>query len=149
MAAEHLRQELKKQEITLVEMPVSASSEVLQAAQVLASKKVDAIAVSADNTVYISLSSVVKVAEERKIPLFVTEPFQVQKGACAGIGADFYQWGKESGKVAALIIRGTSAGQIPIQSLNSKVIYVNLKAAEAQGVTLPPNLLKEADRIIR
>ena len=149
MAAEHLRQELKKQEITLVEMPVSASSEVLQAAQVLANKKVDAIAVSADNTVYISLSSVVKVAEERKIPLFVTEPFQVQKGACAGIGADFYQWGKESGKVAALIIRGKSAGQIPIQSLNSKVIYVNLKAATAQGITLPPDLLKEADRVIR
>jgi putative ABC transport system substrate-binding protein len=73
----------------------------------------------------------------------------VQKGACAGIGADFYQWGKESGKVAALIIRGKSAGQIPIQSLNSKVVYVNLKAAEAQGVTLPPDLLKEADRVIR
>jgi hypothetical protein len=38
---------------------------------------------------------------------------------------------------------------ILIQPLKKRVLYLNLQSAEAQGVTLPPDLLKEADRIIR
>jgi putative ABC transport system substrate-binding protein len=149
LAAENLGHECKKQGIELVEMPAYASSEVLQTAQVLANKRVDAFAVSADNTIYIAFGSVVKIAEERHIPLFVTEPNQVKRGACAGIGPDFYHWGKESGKVASLIIKGKRADQIPIRPIKSKVIYVNLKSAKAQGISFPLDLLKEADKVIR
>lgn len=149
LAAENLRLETKKQGIELVEIPVFASSDVLQAVQVLANKGVDAFAVSADNTVYIAFGSMVKIAEERHIPLLVTEPSQVKRGACAGIGPDFYQWGRESGRVAALIIKGNRANQIPIQPIKSKVTYLNLKSAKTQGVSFPQDLLKEADKVIR
>jgi len=74
LAAENLRQELKKQGIKLIEMPVYASSDVLQVAEAFADKGVDAFAVSADNTVYVAFDSMAKIAGERHIPLFVTEP---------------------------------------------------------------------------
>jgi putative ABC transport system substrate-binding protein len=73
----------------------------------------------------------------------------VRRGACAGIGVDFYQWGKESGKIAALIIQGKKAAQISIQPLKKKVLYLNLKSAEVQGVHFPPDLIQKADQVIR
>lgn len=148
LAAEHLKQELNKQGVELVEMPVYSSNEVLQATGALANKKVGALIVAADNTVYIAFGSVLKVAEERKIPLFVTEPSQVKRGASAGVGVDFYQWGRESGKIAARIIKGEKPGEIPIQPI--KVIKIlNLKVARTQGISFPPDLLKEADEVIQ
>lgn len=149
LAAEHLKQELKKEGIALIELPVYSSSEVLQAAGALANKKTGALIVAADNTVYIAFGSVVKIAEERKIPLFVTEPSQVKRGASAGVGVDFYQWGRESGKVAARIIRGEKPGEIPIQPVSKVIKILNLKAARAQGISFPPELLKEADEVIQ
>jgi putative ABC transport system substrate-binding protein len=149
LAAKHLKQEFKKEGIELIEMPVYSSSEVLQAAEVLANKKVGALIVSSDNTVYIAFGSVVKIADERKIPLFVSEPSQVKRGASAGVGVDFYQWGRESGKVAALIIKGKKPKEIPIQPINKKLMILNLKAAKAQGISFPPDLIKEADEVIQ
>ncbi len=149
LAAEHLEQELNKQGIELVEMPVYSSSDVLQAAGALANKKVGALIVAADNTVYTAFGSVVKIAEERKIPLFVTEPSQVKRGASAGVGVDFYQWGRESGKIAAQIIKGKKPGEIPIQPVSKVIKVLNLKAARAQGISFPPELLKEVDEVIQ
>jgi putative ABC transport system substrate-binding protein len=149
LAAENLRQELKKQGIKLIEMPVYASSDVLQVAEALADKGVDAFAVSADNTVYVAFDSVAKIAGERHIPLFVTEPSQVKRGACAGVGPDFYQWGRESGRVCALIIKGEKADQIPICPIKNKAIYLNMKSAKTQGVSFPPDLIKDAYKVIR
>jgi len=149
MAAESLKQELGKEGVNLIELPVYSSSEVLQAAEALANKKVEAIIVSADNTVYLAFSSVVKIAGERKIPLFVTEPSQVKKGASAGVGVDFYQWGRESGKLAARIIKGEKPEEIPIQPVSKRIKVLNLKAARTQGISFTPDLLKEADEVIQ
>jgi putative ABC transport system substrate-binding protein len=149
LAAEHLKQELDRQGIELIEMPVYSSSDVLQATGTLANKKVGAMIVSADNTVYIAFGSVVKIADERKIPLFVTEPSQVKRGASAGVGVDFYQWGRESGEIAARVIKGEKPGDIPIQPVSKVVKILNLRAARAQGISFPPDLIKEADEVIQ
>ena len=149
LAAEHLKQELKKEGIELIELSVYSSSDVLQVAGALANKKVGAMIVAADNTVYTAFGSVVKIAEERKIPLFVTEPSQVKRGASAGVGVDFYQWGRESGKVAAQIIKGKKPVEIPIQPVSKVIKILNLKAARAQGISFPPELLKEVDEVIQ
>ena len=149
LAAEHLKQELKKEGIELIELPVYSSSDVFQAAGALANKKVGALIVAADNTVYTAFGSVVKIAGERKIPLFVTEPSQVKRGASAGVGVDFYQWGRESGKVAAQIIKGKKPEEIPIKPVSKEVKILNLKAAKAQGISFPPDLIKEVDEVIR
>jgi putative ABC transport system substrate-binding protein len=51
-----------------VTAPITNSSEVLQAAQTLAGKKIDAYYVITDNTVATSINSLSKVAIDNKIP---------------------------------------------------------------------------------
>jgi putative ABC transport system substrate-binding protein len=149
LAAENIRAECRKSGIELVEMNVFSSNEVQQNVSVLARKNIQAMVVSADNTLATGIAAVVKICNERRIPLFVTEPGEVERGACAGTGADFYEWGRESGKMAAQIIRGKKPQDIPIQKLSSNKLYLNLSAAKVQGVKFPEELVRKASKIIQ
>jgi len=148
LAAENIRAECRKNGIELVEMNVFSTSDVQQNVGALAQKNIQAMVVSADNTLATGMSAVVKICTERKIPLFVTEPGEVERGACAGMGADFYEWGRQSGRMAAEIIRGKKPQDIPVQKLSATKLYLNLTAAKAQGVTFPQELLKKATKVI-
>jgi putative tryptophan/tyrosine transport system substrate-binding protein len=148
MAAESMKTELMKRQIELVLLSVSSSNDVLQAAQTLAAKNVDAFAVSADNTVYLALNAFAKAAGEHKIPLIVAEPSQINDGACAGMGIDYTEWGKASGRIARQIATGKKPAEIPVQALTNKVLYLNKGAARAQGVVFSPELLKGAAKVI-
>jgi putative ABC transport system substrate-binding protein len=147
--ADRLKEACAGQNIEVVEVAVFSSNDVLQGAQALAQKGVQAFAIAADNTVYLAMDALAKVADSQKIPLFVTEPSQVERGACAGMGIDFKEWGRESGKIAAAIIKGESPANIPIKALQHKILYLNLKAADAQKVVFPAELISKADVVIK
>jgi putative tryptophan/tyrosine transport system substrate-binding protein len=146
--ADRLKEECARQNIEVVEVAVFSSNDVLQGAQALAQKGVQAFAIAADNTVYLAMDALAKVADSQKIPLFVTEPSQVERGACAGMGIDFKEWGRESGKIAAAVIKGESPANIPIKALQHKILYLNVKAAVSQNVMFPPELIAKADVVM-
>lgn len=146
--ADRLKEACAKQNIEVVEVAVFSANDVLQGGQALAQKGVQAFAIAADNTVYLAMDALAKVANSQKIPLFVTEPSQVERGACAGMGIDFKEWGRESGKIAAAIIKGENPANIPIKALQHKILYLNLKAAASQNVTFPAELIAKADGVI-
>ena len=146
--ADRLKQACERENIELVEVSVFSSNDVLQAAQALIQKQVDAFAIAADNTVYLAMDALVKVAETHRTPLFVTEPSQAARGACAGMGIDFKVWGRESGLIAAAILRGKKPAEVPIKALQHKILYLNLRAAAAQNVNFPAEVVAKADSVI-
>jgi len=56
---------------------------------------------------------------------------------------------RRGGKVAARVIKGEKPGEIPIQPVSKVIKILNLKAARAQGISFPPELLKEVDEVIQ
>lgn len=148
-ASEKLKKECLEQNIQVEQVSVFSSNDVLQAAQSLAQKKVDAFAIAADNTVHLAFETLARVATTQKIPLFATDPIQVERGACAGLGIDYREWGWESGKIAAAIIRGEKPEQIPQKALQHKILYLNLKAAAEQNIVFPEDIIAKADKLIK
>lgn len=98
----------------LIEVSVSNTSEVKQAAESLVGR-VDAIYIPTDNTVVTALDSVIAVANNKKIPLFVGELDSMKKGAVAASGFSYYDLGYQSGLMAADILTGKKKpSEIPL-----------------------------------
>ena len=125
--------------IKVVEATASNSSEVQAAAQSLVGR-VDAISVLTDNTVVSALESVIKVAEQNKIPLIAGDTDSVKRGAVAAYAFDYKDLGKQAGYMAAEILGGTPIKDIPVEYAKNLQLSVNEKAAAAMGVTIPADL---------
>jgi len=134
--------------VEIVAVPVTNSSEVLLAAQVLVNKKIDLIYQISDNTINASFEAIGKVAEENGLPLFGGFPMSTQAGACAAMGWDFCDMGYKSGQVAIRVKNGENPAGIAFQGMTSVKLHLNLKAAEKQGVKLSSEILQRASDII-
>jgi putative ABC transport system substrate-binding protein len=129
--------------LTVVKATASTSSEVQAAAQSLVGR-VDAITVIGDNTAVTALGSIVKVADQNKIPLVVGDTDSVKRGAAAGYGFDYKDLGMQAGYQAALILTGTPISAVPVEYAKNLQLSINEKAAKAQGVTIPADLVSQA-----
>lgn len=129
--------------LEIVEATASNSSEVQAAAKSLVGR-VDAVAVIGDNTAVTALEAIVKVCREAKIPLLAGDTDSVKRGAAAGYGFDYQDLGKQAGYQAALILGGTPIKDIPVEYAKNLQLSINEKAAQAQGVTIPAELVSNA-----
>ncbi|MEH7121944.1 ABC transporter substrate-binding protein [Bacillus sp. JJ1773] len=126
-----------------VETSVSTSSEVKQAAESLVGRA-DVFYIPKDNTVVSALESVITVANEKKIPMFVGEGDSVKRGAFASYGLDYHDLGYSTGKMALDILNGKKPSEIPVGFPENLELVINKKAAELQGITLTEEILKDA-----
>jgi putative ABC transport system substrate-binding protein len=133
--------------LKIVDATAGTSAEVQAAAQSLIGR-VDAITVIGDNTAVSAFESIVKVCNENGIVLLAGDPDSVKRGAAAGYGFDYTTVGKEAGMLAAQILSGTPVADVPVVFVKDKPqnlqLSVNEKAAQAQGVTIPADLLSQA-----
>jgi len=148
-AAKRLIGECQKTGLQVEIVTVASSNDVLQAAQALSRRNIDALIVAADNTIALALDALIKVSHEHKIPIFNTEPGEVRKGALAGVGVSYNNWGRESGALAAAIIKGHPLRRPRIRPAACKSIVINQKTARLFRLTLPPELVRKATDIIR
>lgn len=128
----------------IVTAPITNSSEVLQAAQTLASKKIDAFYVITDNTVATSINSLSKVAIDNKIPTIVAEDSQVQGGCLISIGIDYKTHGYQAGQMAARVLKGAKPADTPVEYQKDLKVVINSTTQKALGITLPEEYTKEA-----
>jgi len=139
--------EFEKRGIDVVKTTVNSANDLVMVGQYLKSQNLDAIIVAADNTIYMGLNVLGKLASESKIPLFVTDAHQAEKGAAIGMGVNYEHWGYLSGLKAVDILKGRAIHQ-PIQPITKLELLINKKACEAQGLVVPQSLIDKATRII-
>lgn len=125
-------------DLEIVEASVSTSADVKTAAESLVGAA-DVIYIITDNTVVSALESVVQVANENDIPLFVGELDSVARGGFAAYGFDYYDIGFEAGQMAAQILQGKkTTADLPVQYPQNLKLLINKKAAGEMGIELNP-----------
>jgi len=135
--------------LEIVDVTISGSSEVLQAAQSLSTRDIDAFFIILDNVVMNAFDSLAKVADQARIPLIAPATGLAEQGAAIGVGWDYFDNGYQSGQLVVRVMKGEDPASIPFQSLTKKLIYVNPAAAQRQGFTVPPSLLERADEVVK
>ncbi|MBE1443091.1 ABC transporter substrate-binding protein [Paenibacillus sp. OAS669] len=128
--------QLAKHNIKVIKAAVANSSEVKQAAESLAGR-VDAFYTTLDNTVISAVESIIKVANDKKIPLFSADRDTVEKGAVATYGFKYYDHGYQAGKMAVEILKnGAKPGDMKVTFPDKLDLIINQAAAKQQGVEI-------------
>lgn len=142
-----LEEILQPQNIKVVPAPAQRTTDISTAVKSLQGR-VDVIYTSTDNNVVSAYESMYQAAVQTKIPLIASDTSSAERGAVAALGGDYYGMGRQTGKIVVRILNGEKAGDIPSEKPQKTELYVNLKAAEQQGITLPQSVIDSATKII-
>lgn len=84
-------------------------------------------------------------AAKKNIPVFGSEIEQVKIGCLAAMGLDYIELGKQTGRMAAAVLRGEKkASEMNFEVIEEAAFYGNTKVAENLGLTFPKDLTSSA-----
>jgi putative ABC transport system substrate-binding protein len=106
----------------------------------------DVLLVSQDPFFYSQSEKLVSMATSHSVPAIYPRPEYVAAGGLISYApADQDSW---AGIYASRILKGERPGDLPVIQPTKFKLSVNLKAAKALGLTVPPSLLARADEVI-
>jgi hypothetical protein len=139
-----LKAAAKELGVEVVEKSVIQASEIPQAADAL-TRESDAIYLPTDNLVASVVNLLTDKATAAKKIVFGAESAHVKGGALITQGIDYYEMGKQAGKIAIDILKnGKKPSEIKYQRMSLNDIVVNGKTMAALGITLPEDIKSKA-----
>ena len=116
---------------------VMQQAEVVQATDTILSKGVDCLTNLTDNNVVGVLDSILEKTNDAGIPVYGSEIEQVKKGCVASAGIEYVGLGKQTGAMAAKILKGeATAEEMPYETVTDFEIYVNPEAMTALNLNV-------------
>jgi putative ABC transport system substrate-binding protein len=92
---------------------------------------------------------IIELAAKYRLPaIYFREDF-VEQGGLMSYGADEVEPFKRVAAMVDKILKGTKPADIPVEQSTKFEFVVNLKTAKQLGVTIPPEVLARANRVIR
>lgn len=125
---------------------IANTNDIQQVSESLASQ-VQAIFIPIDNTIASAMSTVVKVTDQAKVPVFPSADTMVADGGVLGLGVDQYQIGVEAAKMVIAISKGANPADTPIVIANAGVIYLNQAKADQLGLVIPDTIKSKAQLV--
>ena len=126
-----------EQGFEIYEIGIGTQADIAIAADTLL-ENVDCVTMITDNTVVASLPVILDKAEQKGIPVFGSEIEQVKKGCLAAMGLDYIELGKQTGRMAAKVLKGEAeAAKLPYELIEGASFYGNSAVAAELGVELP------------
>lgn len=133
-----------KYDFIIIDEAINTTADIPLATDNLLSK-VDVMTNLLDNTVVNSLPTILDKAKAKKIPVFGSEIEQVKMGCLGSEGIEYISLGKQTGKMAAKILRGEAkASEMAYEIIEEPNLYLNSKVADELGIDIPKDLLDRA-----
>ena len=146
--AELLRREATVRSLKVVIEPVSGPGEVARAADTLASRRVGALVRVGDYATSVGFPALAAAGLRHRLPVYSVDPSDITTPGClAVLGWDPEADGALAGDLAVKVLGGRSPADLPFEPVTRKLLLLNQRTARAIGVTFPPELLRQADRL--
>ena len=135
--------------VQLVERQATSVEELRQRVGALKAKEADAYFYISDAMVTSQAQLVIDMAMSKKLPTMFAEQNLVAMGGLASYGQNFHETGRLSAKYVQKVMTGAPPGDLRVEIADKFELVINLKTAKQIGLTIPPNVLARADKVIK
>src|SRR5215510_2597993 len=143
------REEAKRLGLRFIERHVSSTEELRKGLHVLKNGEADAFFYIPDAMIVGQAQLIIDTAKTKKLPTMFQDESLVAKGGLASYGQNFQEIGKISAKLVYRVLNGTSPSDLRIETFDDVELVINLKTAKELGLTIPPNVLARAIKVIK
>jgi putative ABC transport system substrate-binding protein len=93
-------------------------------------------------------TQIVKLAAKSRLPAIYARPEYVEEGGLMTYGVNINDLFRRAATYVDKILKGAKPADLPVEQPTKFEFIVNLRAAKQIGLTIPPNVLVRADRVI-
>jgi putative ABC transport system substrate-binding protein len=130
-----------------IETPLAAKG-LESAFQTAKQKQVKAMMTMATRVFFAERKRIVELAGKYRLPAIYFQKEFVDAGGLMSYGADFDDLYRRAAVYVDKILKGAKPADLPVQQATKFEFVINLKAAKLIGLTLSPDLLARANRVV-
>jgi putative ABC transport system substrate-binding protein len=134
--------------VELITMPVRSPAEIEDTIKRLAQRAGGGLAFMPDTFLFAHRELIVGLVTKHQLPAISSYRSYTTGGGLVSYGVDIPDLFRRSATYVDHILKGEKPSDLPVQQPTKFELVINLDAAKALGLTVPPLLLAEADEVI-
>ena len=136
--------------LKLEEIDTQPDAKGLESAfQTAKQKQVGAIMTTASTRFFAERKRIVELAGKYRLPAIYFQKEFVDEGGLMSYGTDFDDLYRRAAVYVDKILKGAKPADLPVQQATKFEFVINLKAAKQIGLTIPPDVLARANKVIK
>jgi ABC-type uncharacterized transport system substrate-binding protein len=145
-----LRPAARALKLKLEEIETQPDPKGLESAfQIAKQKQVGAIMTIAIRAFFAERKRIVELAGKYRVPAIYFQKEFVDEGGLMSYGADYEDLFRKAAHYVDKILKGTKPADLPVQQATKFEFVINLKAAKQIGLTLSPEFLSRANKVVK
>ena len=134
--------------VKLQYLDILASKDVETAFEAARTGRANAVLILA-SPILTQRKQIAELAIKRRLPAMHYRSEFVEAGGLMSYGVSFTDLDRRAATYVDKILKGANPAELPVEQPKKFEFIVNLKAAKQIGLTIPPNVLVRADRVIK
>jgi ABC-type uncharacterized transport system substrate-binding protein len=135
--------------VQLQHLDVQGGKDIETAFRAASKGRADAVLVLAGPVLVTNRKQVIDLAVNNRLPATYYRREFVEDGGLMSYGVNFADLDRRAATYVDKILKGAKPADLPVEQPTKFEFIINLKAAKQIGLTIPPNVLVRADRVIK
>jgi len=110
---------------------------------------VDGVIVAPNTAFAENKQQIIRLAAQHRLPALYSRRDQAEAGGLISYGQNYFAMHRRAAEYVDRILKGAKPAELPVERLSKFELVINLKTAKQIGLTIPPNVLARADRVIK
>jgi ABC-type uncharacterized transport system substrate-binding protein len=135
--------------VTVLPVPVTGPQDFDSAFKIMTRERAGALMVLGSPLIGVNRRQILDLAAKSRLPAIYTLKENADAGGLMSYGANFNELWRRAAVYVDKILKGAKPADLPVEQPTKFELVINLKTAKQIGLTIPPNVLARADKVIK